>query len=593
MDFMTVASRSSAPLPSVSSSDDSEEVGRRGLPLCRGEDQHHSDKTEANVIKSVASLSLQEGRPSNDGGASYPSRRNTNLYSCHAEYESVAGPLDYAIKDTELVEEDQPPPPPPTPMSTPSSFKHRQHQLSRNENEKLNHLIRYLVAQHLHQRYLLQPSSAMEGGDDGDRYEDETHAKPPKEEKIEKGPVILSHLHDDGTTTNPQEQDLKLGKTIDTTVVSTTCTSILTDDYNEWVPTTQHERRWWEKEEEEQEEEGGRNNHESNSLNSSQHLSRHSSRHSREQDDDTDPRLLPPQKPYRPPDQIPGAFNVRCTVYGQEIWDEQQQESLSSSSLLSRGAATPIAECVHGVSTDDIIELVAATSSTGATNSRRRLLQLDSSKICSRSHIFTGVTKQYVEALIQVHKRILWLDLSESSKLTKDRTLDRAKSYENVGDKLNNELFQHSLAMDAYKKALAIRQTLIGDHVDPLIATLYTKVGHIFANMGNRDESISYYQKALMIREAVLDEGGYGNGDNDNAIREYHMALHLYEAAKGKPRYESSSSTGYNNETTAAATAEGSTRNADDPTSSGSLGLASGHTRRLYVEPMLPPSFWL
>ena len=75
--------------------------------------------------------------------------------------------------------------------------------------------------------------------------------------------------------------------------------------------------------------------------------------------------------------------------------------------------------------------------------------------------------------------------------------------YDKLGGILNDN-GTYPPALEVFEKALAIRELLL-DAKDPLLATSYNNIGNTYAFLGRYEASLTFHQKALAIREEVLD----------------------------------------------------------------------------------------
>ncbi|MFP3041410.1 tetratricopeptide repeat protein [Treponema primitia] len=75
--------------------------------------------------------------------------------------------------------------------------------------------------------------------------------------------------------------------------------------------------------------------------------------------------------------------------------------------------------------------------------------------------------------------------------------------YNNIGVFVCKVLADYGLALEFSKKALAIKEEVLGpDHPDT--AASYTNIGLAYSNMGNYETALKFQQKALAIQEKVL-----------------------------------------------------------------------------------------
>jgi tetratricopeptide (TPR) repeat protein len=121
-----------------------------------------------------------------------------------------------------------------------------------------------------------------------------------------------------------------------------------------------------------------------------------------------------------------------------------------------------------------------------------------------------------------------------------------------------NELANYPEALEYYKKALAIREKVLGES-HPSTATTYNNIALIYVNQGNYPEALAYFEKALAIFEKVLGKEhpstatSYNNiasvyknqGRYPEALAYYKKDLAICEKVLGKEH--PSTATSYNN----------------------------------------------
>ncbi|CAF0813456.1 unnamed protein product [Adineta steineri] len=113
---------------------------------------------------------------------------------------------------------------------------------------------------------------------------------------------------------------------------------------------------------------------------------------------------------------------------------------------------------------------------------------------------------------------------------------DKANIYHQLGQIKYNE-GEYQEALSYYEKALAIRQqSLPSNHSD--LGTSYSRMGTVYASMGDYPKALSYYEKALTIRQQSLPSnhpdlaGSYNNiGLVHYNLGDYPKALSYYEKA--------------------------------------------------------------
>jgi tetratricopeptide (TPR) repeat protein len=132
-----------------------------------------------------------------------------------------------------------------------------------------------------------------------------------------------------------------------------------------------------------------------------------------------------------------------------------------------------------------------------------------------------------------------------------------AELYNNIG-LIYNAQGDYNTALDYYKKALTIREKVLGtEHPDT--ATSYNNIANTYKAQGDYDTALEYYKQVLTIREKVLGTEhpdtatSYNNigqiyhvqGNYNTALDYYKKALIIYEKVLGTPHL--STAITYNN----------------------------------------------
>ena len=164
--------------------------------------------------------------------------------------------------------------------------------------------------------------------------------------------------------------------------------------------------------------------------------------------------------------------------------------------------------------------------------------------------VWNDVERSYTPQPVQLQAKALLRLLKEDQPLL--------GGIANNAGLIEREQGRYAEALDYYKKALAIREKVLGKE-HPSTATTYNNIAGLYHDMGDHEQALEYYKKALAIREKVLGQEHpstattYNNiallyksmGEYEQALDYYKKALEIYEKVLGKEHPDTA--TMYNN----------------------------------------------
>lgn len=106
---------------------------------------------------------------------------------------------------------------------------------------------------------------------------------------------------------------------------------------------------------------------------------------------------------------------------------------------------------------------------------------------------------------------------------------DTAATYDNIGESYRL-LGEFGTAMEWYKKALAIRENLLG-RIHPDTATTYHNIGLLYSDMGDNEKALQGFKEALNIYKSTLGVGHLNTGIAYHSIAHFYQRQNLYEDA--------------------------------------------------------------
>jgi tetratricopeptide (TPR) repeat protein len=167
---------------------------------------------------------------------------------------------------------------------------------------------------------------------------------------------------------------------------------------------------------------------------------------------------------------------------------------------------------------------------------------------------FGGYWRTLKETDAEKYSLKKYLELEEAGRDRK--TL--AALYNNIGLTISNTLGDYAIALEYQKRALEIRESVLGKN-HPDTAASYHNIGFVYDALGDYATALEYQKRALEIREAVLGKnhpdtaGSYNNigsvyhslGEYPQALEYYNRALEIQESVLGENH--PNTATSYNN----------------------------------------------